>query len=209
MTFELNRLRRPAGLDGALELGAPLFDAAYLQRLRNGDDETAKHFDCNFRRLIRARVRGRFNQQLQQDLVDDVMATAVENIMRGAPRDAARLPGYIFGILSNSTKKALRPTRRGCDFVQLDFDRLSDGAETTDRRIEEREEAEAVSKTLRTLSDRDREVLVDLYYLELSRPEVCEKHRVTHGQLRLILFYAIRRFQKKWAQSQATEKSAS
>jgi RNA polymerase sigma factor (sigma-70 family) len=209
MTCELNRSPRPAGLDGAIEPGPPRFDAGYLQRLRNGDDETARHFDRHFRRLIRARVWGRFNQQLQQDLIDDVMATAIENIMRGELRDAARLPGYIFGILSNSTKRALRPTRRDADFVQLDFDRLSDGAETTDRRIEEREEAEAVSKTLRTLSDRDREVLVDLYYRELSRTEVCEKYRVTHEQLRLILFYAIRRFQKKWANSHATEKSPS
>ena len=210
IAFELIRNGRPDRLDGkgedrtavsgsSTDPKAPVFDEAYLRRLRSGDDETARHFDRHFRRLVRARVWGKFNRQIEQDLIDDVMAAAIEKIMQGQPRDATRLAAYIGGILSNSMKRAMRPTRLSTDFVQLDLDRISTGAKTADLRIEEREQAEAVSKTLGTLSRRDREVLVDLFYHDLSRQDVCEKHGVTTDQLRLILFYAIRRFQKKWS----------
>ena len=122
-----------------VEPAATSFDAAYLQRLRSGDDETVKHFDRYFRRLIGAKVWGKFSRQLEQDLVDEVMAAAIENILRGEPRDASRLPAYIFGILANSTKRALRPAKRDIHFVQIDHDRVADGEQTTDRRIEEKE----------------------------------------------------------------------
>jgi RNA polymerase sigma factor (sigma-70 family) len=199
LTYEVRGDWRSARLEVVFERAAPVFDAAYLQRLRSGDDETAKHFDRYFRRLVSAKVWGRFTRQLEHDLVDDVMAAVFENIMRGEPRDASRLPAYVFGILSNSTKRALRAARRDSDFVAIEHDRMSDGAQTADRRIEEREKQEAVLKTLGALSRRDREVLLDLFFHELSRKECCEKHCVTSDQLRLILFYAIRRFQKRWA----------
>jgi RNA polymerase sigma factor (sigma-70 family) len=176
----------------------PVFDDAYLERLRGGDDETAKHFDRYFRRLVRAKAWGKFNRQVEEELVDDVMAAAIENIMQGHPQEASRLPAYICGIFSNHMKRAMRPVRLNEAFVPFDLERVSDGAKTTELRMEEREKAQAVSKTLEALSRRDRQVLVDLFYNELSRKEVCGKHGVTGDQLRLILFYAIRRFQKKW-----------
>jgi RNA polymerase sigma factor (sigma-70 family) len=197
-TRELRQNRNRDDLDGASDPGPAVFDAAYLQRLRNGDDETAKHFDHYFRRLVRAKVWGKFTCQREEDLVDDVMAAAIENIMRGQPRDASRLAAYVCGIFSNSMKRAVRPGRRDAAFVPVDLERVSDGAKTAERRMEEKEKAEAVRKTLSALSRRDREVLIDLFYHELSREEVCQKHAVTNAQLRLILFYAVRRFQKKW-----------
>jgi RNA polymerase sigma factor (sigma-70 family) len=175
------------------------FDEAYLRRLRAGDDETAKHFDHHFRRLLRAKVWGKFDRQREQDLVDDVMADAIENIMQGKLSDASCLPAYVCGILSNSIKRTLRIARPQAISRRFDVERIADCAKTMDLQLEERERAEAITKTLSGLSRRDREVLIDLFYQELTRKEVCEKHGVTGDQLRLILFYAVRRFQKKWA----------
>jgi RNA polymerase sigma factor (sigma-70 family) len=212
ITFEFIRTGRPSRLGGksedltgvsgsSTEPKAQVFDQAYLERLRSGDDETAKHFSRYFRRVVRAKVWGKFSRQVEEDLIDDVMAAAIENIMRGQPRDASYLPGYVCGICLNLMRQAMRPSRPGDDFVLLDPDRISDSAKTTEVRIEEREKAEAVSKILSTLSRRDREVLVDLFYHELSRQEISEKHGVTTGQLRLILFHASRRFRKKWKEA--------
>jgi len=193
---EVRRERR-AGRDSALRPSG--FDEAYLQRLRSGDDETARHFDRHFRRLLRAKVWGKFNRQREEDLVDDVMAAAIENIMQGKLSDASSLPAYVCGILTNSIKRALRTARPQSISIRFEVERIPDRAKSTELRLEERERAEAVTKTLSSLSQRDREVLVDLFYHELSRREVCDKHGVTGDQLRLILFYAVRRFQKKWA----------
>ncbi len=169
-----------------------------MQRLQSGDDETARHFDRHFRRLLRVKVWGKFDRQREEDLVDDVMAAAIENIMQGKLSDASCLPAYICGILSNSIKRTLRTARPQAISTGLDVERIPDGAKTMELRLADRERAEAVTKTLSSLGRRDREVLVDLFYHELSRKEVCEKHGVTNDQLRLILFYAVRRFQKKW-----------
>lgn len=200
-TCESTRERRTSG-DNALSPNG--FDEAYLRRLRAGDDETARHFDRHFRRLLRAKVWGKFNRQREEDLVDDVMAAAIENIMQGKLIDASCLAAYMCGILSNSIKRALRTARPQAISPRFDIERIPDGAKTAELRLAEKERAEAVAKTLSSLTRKDREVLVDLFYRELSRKEVCEKHGVTNDQLRLVLFYAIRRFQKKWTHTFST-----
>jgi DNA-directed RNA polymerase specialized sigma24 family protein len=75
---------------------------------------------------------------------------------------------------------------------------FSDRAETCEERLFAEERAEAVRKVLGTLGRRDRGVLVDLFYKELTRAEVCGKYGVTRQQLRLILFHARERFRKGW-----------
>ncbi len=173
------------------------FDEVYLQRLRNGDDETAKHFNLYFRRLVRLKLWKKFDVLREDELVNDVMAAAMEKIMRGEPRDAAHLPGYICGICANMTKRELRPSASN-ERVEADFERIPDGTKTIEERLQESEKAKAVRKVLSGLGRRDREVLVDLFYHERKRDEICEKHGVTRDQLRMILFHARQRFQRDW-----------
>ena len=124
ITFEVIRSGRPSHLGGksedlsgfsgsSIDVKAQVFDQAYLERLRRGDDETAKHFDRYFRRVVRAKVWGKFSRQVEEDLIDDVMAAAIENVMQGQPRDASYLPGYICGICLNLMRQAMRPGRPG------------------------------------------------------------------------------------------------
>jgi len=173
------------------------FDDAYLQRLRSGDDETARHFDLYFRRLIRAKVWGTLDRQREADLIDDVMAAAIQGILRGKPRNASRLPGYICGICSNLTKVAMRP-KSNAEVAQADFDRIPDSGKTTVEKLQETEIEQAVRNVLSTLSQRDRKVLVDLFYNGLTRAEASRKRRLSRAQLRIILFHAMKRFKKKW-----------
>lgn len=173
------------------------FDDAYLLRLRSGDDDTARHFDRYFRRRIRAKVWGTFPRQRAEDLIDDVMAAAIQSIVLGKPESAGHLPAYIYGICSNLTKVAMRP-KANMEVAQPDFDHIPDCARTAIERLQQAETAQAVVSVLRTLSRRDREVLVDLFYHGLSRAETAKKHGVTRDQLRMILFHALKRFKKKW-----------
>jgi RNA polymerase sigma factor (sigma-70 family) len=174
-----------------------LFDEAYLQRLRSGDDETARHFDRYFRHRLRVKIRDKFNRQRAADLVDDVMAAAIESILQGKPENADRLPAYIYGICANLTKVAMRP-KANREWAQSEFDHVPDSAQTTIEKLQAAETQQAVLEVLRTLRRRDREVLVDLFYHGLSRVETAKKHGVTRNQLRMILFQALKRFKKKW-----------
>jgi RNA polymerase sigma factor (sigma-70 family) len=177
--------------------GVEQFDDGYLERLRHGDSETAQHFDRYFRRLIRAKVWGKFSRQRAEDLVDDVMAVAIQNIMQQKLDDASRLPGYICGICANLSKVSMRP-KSNREVLREDFERVADCAQTAVERLQEAEIAQAVGKVLSTLRRRDQEVLVDLFYNGLSREEAAEKYKVTCAQLRTILLRALKRFKKKW-----------
>ena len=72
------------------------FGEGYLARLRSGDDETVRHFNDHFRRLIRLKFWGQFKPERVEELANDVMAAAQEKILDGEPEDASRLPAYIF-----------------------------------------------------------------------------------------------------------------
>jgi RNA polymerase sigma factor (sigma-70 family) len=172
-----------------------LFDEAYLQRLRSGDDETARHFDRYFRHRLRPKVWDKFNRQRADDLVDDVMAAALQSILQGKPENADRLPAFIFGICVNLTKVAMRP-KANREWAQAEFDHVPDSAQTTLEKLQAAETQQAVLEVLRTLRRRDRDVLVDLFYRGLSRTETAQKHGITRDQLRMILFQT--RQKKSW-----------
>jgi RNA polymerase sigma factor (sigma-70 family) len=180
------------------------FDEGYLARLRNGDDETAKHFDRHFRRLVRLKLWHRFNGDRAQSLIDDCMAVALENVLRGEPKDATRLSAYVCGICSNLVKKEMRP-RPARQCVDLDIERLSDPGETIEEKLLAHERAKAVREVLDMLSVRDRNLLTEMFYNDLSRDEICAKYGLTRAQLRVALFHARCRFQRTWVRKFAAE----
>jgi RNA polymerase sigma factor (sigma-70 family) len=176
---------------------APVFDDGYLMRLRAGDDETARHFNSYFRRLLRLKLWGKFTREREEELVDSVMAAAIDKVMQGQPRKSAHLPAYVAGICSNLTNRSLR---RGLNVVGVDLDQMQvpDRANSAEANILLRERAQSVRSVLANLGQRDRGVLLDLFYHDAERDEVCRKYQVTRKTLRLILFRARQRFQAQW-----------
>jgi len=87
------------------ERGPVSFGQDYLARLRGGDDETLKHFNDHFRRLIRLKAWGQFNREQGEELANDVMAAVREKIAEGAPDVINRLPAYVFGICATLANK--------------------------------------------------------------------------------------------------------
>ena len=173
------------------------FDEGYLKRLRSGDEETAAHFNDYFRRLLRRWVWGKFNREQEEELVDSAMTAAFEKIRQGQPREATRLAAYVTGICVNRMRLALRPSfnTHGQDPEKL---HIQDQTRNPEEKLIENERAHEVREVLGTLGQRDRDVLVDLFYHEKDRAEVCEKHGVDRKTLRLILFRARKRFQNHW-----------
>ena len=75
---------------------------------------------------------------------------------------------------------------------------IQDHTRNPEEKLLENERAHEVREGWGTLGQRDRAVLVDLFYHEKDRAEVCEKHGVDRKMLRLILFRARKRFQNHW-----------
>ena len=176
-------------------MSSNIFDAGYLTRLRGGDEETAKHFDAYFRRMLRIKLWAKFGRAVPDDLTEDVMAAALEKILNGEPRDPACFAAYVRGICENLAKRPDPASHPGIDF---NFDQLSDHSLTAEESMISQERARNVRTVLTSLKPRDRLILIDLFYNEMDRDTVCERHAVTRDQLRLILFRARGRFQKRW-----------
>ena len=62
-------------------MSSNIFDEGYLMRLRAGDEETAKHFNDYFRRMLRIKLWAKYGHTVKNDLMDDVMAAALEKIL--------------------------------------------------------------------------------------------------------------------------------
>jgi RNA polymerase sigma factor (sigma-70 family) len=174
------------------------FDDDYLARLRGGDYETGKHFNAYFRRLLRLKLCGAFGSSEVNELIDEVMFVAITNIMRGQLRDSACLCSYVRSVCGNLTNKAIKTKLRD-GREDVDLDRIAAREQTVEQRLLRRENEKDVQAVLSGMSKRDRNVLVDLFYEGFTRDEVCARHApLTRAQLRMILFHARQRFQKRW-----------
>jgi RNA polymerase sigma factor (sigma-70 family) len=179
------------------------FDDDYLARLRNDDPETAEHFNRYFRRLLGIMLCGAFSHQQTQDLIDEVMFAVITNIMRGQPRDSAKLISYVRGVCSNLRNRTIRNRVNRPQEVEIELDRLTLRGDTAAERLLKQETEKKIQKVLRELSARDRNILTDLFYNELTRDEVCAKYPpLTRDQLKMILFHARQRFQKWWKKNE-------
>jgi hypothetical protein len=81
------------------------FDEAYMERLRSGDKETARHFDRHFRPLLRLKLWGRVNWKREEQLIDEVMKEAIEGIRREELSGPMRLPAYVCAICTRLLKQ--------------------------------------------------------------------------------------------------------
>ena len=107
------------------------------------------------------------------------MAIALENIFKGQLRDAACLPGYVRAICANIARRPDSSSQT----VELDLDRISARSLSAEQNLLAEERANLVRNVLRTLAIRDRNILVDLFYNDLKREEVCAKYGVTRTNL--------------------------
>jgi len=181
------------------------FDDAYLARLRNNDEETARHFLKHFRRAVGSMLFGKFYRQREVDLAEEVMAAAMERIMAGEPRGGALLPAHVRGVCLNFMRMEIDQIRSRPERGHSDPDKLPGRGKTPDESARTREVAQAVWDVLATLRIRYRNILIDIFYHELDRGEVREKYGKTPEQMRQILFHGRRRFQEEWRKRNETD----
>lgn len=168
-----------------------VFDRDYLVRFREGDDETAKHFLNHFRTLLRTRFAAKFGKQTRDEMIDEILGKAVEAIMQGKVQDAAKLPAYVLAFSGRAVAQAR--SRQSMPNVGPALAARIEFAEAI--RPGESVQVDNVRRVLATLTPRDRGILEDLFFYQLSKEEVCNKYKITGDHLRLALFRLRKRFQ--------------
>lgn len=169
------------------------FDDAYVRRLREGDRETAEHFDAYFRELIRAKLRGR----VPVDAIPDILQTTFVRVLEKLHdlRDGAKLGAFVFGICDNVTREHYRGEKRNLrtDAAPVPFEPAPIDAELITA-----ESCSAVRATLGAMPGRDSDILRAVFLDEVPKDEVCRRFSVDRNYLRVLLHRAKEEFRKRF-----------
>lgn len=178
--------------------GSPAEAEEFARRLRAGDpcaeDELARRYRAGLLLMLGRRLR---DPARAEDLCQETLRIALQNLRSGALREPERLAAYLRGIAANLARREHRGLWR-----RVPLDRASD---VPDRSPDPREELLAserrhlVHAVLAGLSSRDRDVLSEFYLRGIDKASVCERHGFTPSQFDVIKFRALRRFGRLWA----------
>jgi RNA polymerase sigma-70 factor (ECF subfamily) len=173
------------------------FDAVYLDRLREGDPDTQRHFCDYFGVLLQIKLaNGVRSWQMLQDVRQETLLRVLQAVQDGKISQPAGLGAFVW----TTSNYVLWQFRRAEDRYQ------SGGAappEPADERMEiERDLIRAdlqreVHETLSELGGKDREILRQLFFEERDKVELSHEMGVSPEYLRVLLHRAKERFRNK------------
>ncbi len=166
------------------------FDAAYVQRLREGDPATEEHFARYFGELIQIKAASRLRSSTGADDVrQETLLRVLRNLREGTIEHPERLGAYVYTVSNHVIQETFRRNRRTGD--------LPDGAgeipseETSaESDLLQAERSNLVQRALSELSEKDRELLRRIFLDDEDKDAVCKELSVTREYLRVLLHRA-------------------
>ena len=170
------------------------FDKAYVERLREGDPTTERHFVSYFEQLLRIKLRAR---RLARDVVDDLsqktFVRVIQKVRKEEVRQPERFGAFVNAICNNVLLEHYRENRKN---LQMDETHL----ETTDKVLDlegmlvSKQCGERVRKILAEMPLRDRELLRAIFLDEKDKDAVCKEFDVERDYLRVLVHRAKDKF---------------
>jgi len=175
------------------------FDKEYVERLREGDAETERHFVAYFDRLLRILLRARM---LPPDKVEDVTQETFRRVLAALRRDGAirqpeRFGSFVNSICKNTLYERERSGRRTEPLDEAHAE-IVDHVVDVHEALERQESREQVRVILKTMPNKDRELLRDIFFLEKDKDEICREKGVDREYLRVLVHRAKTRFRSEF-----------
>jgi len=159
-----------------------------VEGIRRGDNAAVEELYAVFAKGIRFLLWRQLGQQDLDDRVHDIFLMVVQSIQRGEVREPERLMGYVRTIVRRQAagyiEDAMNARRK-----QICIDSaapIRDRALNPERLAIEEQNSEVAMRVLRSLPERDREVLVRFYLKEQTPERICADLNLTETQFRLI-----------------------
>ena len=178
------------------------FDKAYVERLREGDPATERHFAAYFGKFLRIRLRAR---RLAPDEIDDVVQETLLRVMNTVNQGGVRQPecfgSFVNSICNNILLEHYRfhaknqPVDNGHTEIQdkvLDLEGLLVSQET----------AKHVRRILDELPKRDRNILRSMFFDEKEKDAICQEFGVERDYLRVLVHRAKDKFRALYEKDQ-------
>ncbi|MGZ5288505.1 MAG: RNA polymerase sigma factor [Actinomycetota bacterium] len=189
--------------------GRPLDDHELVARARDGD---ADAFGALVARHQRAAFRVAWLIARDPGEAEDAVQEAFVKAWRAMPRFRADAPfrPWILRIVSNEARNRARSTRRRDALVLREAAAAGagDAAPSPEAAALSRDEAEALTRALDRLPERDRMVIAYRWLLDLSEAETAEILGVRLGTVKSRLSRALRRLREELGDGARTEPEA-
>ena len=136
----------------------------------------------------------RVGPECAPDRLHDTFVAVVEAIQAGAIREPERIMGFVRTVLRYQARAEIRVRRRLRREQSEEKDELLDRRPTPEHAHLEMERRELMRSNLRSLGERDREILQRFYLDDQSQQIICAEMHLTKTQYRLLKSRAKARF---------------
>jgi RNA polymerase sigma-70 factor, ECF subfamily len=134
--------------------------------------------------------------QEMDDKVHDTFVIVVQAIQRGELREPERLMGFVRTIVRRQVAAHINQTvrRRNYDDVDVNGQGVKDSSRDPEQAAMDKQREALATKILKSISQRDRDVLTRFYLMEQSQEQICMDMGLTETQFRLLKSCAKARF---------------
>lgn len=167
-----------------------------VDRIRKGDPAGMEELYRLFSRGIRFYLCRQLGPQELEDKVHDTFLIVVQAVRRGELRDPERLMGFVRTVVRRQVAAHIDHAVQN----RKEQAELQSGYSISDARSNPEEDAivqqrlEIMTRVLRSLSRRDREILTRFYLRGESQERICSEMNLTETQFRLLKSRAKARF---------------
>ena len=167
-----------------------------VDRIQRCDESGMEDLYRLFGRGIRYYLCRQLGHQELDDKVHDTFVIVVQAIRRGELREPERLMGFVRTVVRRQVAAYIDEvvhSRR--DELNLDLGvRVADRRNNPEQTAAFRQKVEFMLAILRSLSERDREILTRFYLDEQSQEQICQEMDLSETQFRLLKSRAKARF---------------
>ena len=172
------------------------FDAAYLQRLAEGDSHTEQHFCAYFSELIRIKARSR---HLTQTLAEDIRQETFLRVLRtvrspGGLRTAECLGAFVNSVCNNVLREGFRDKKRHEPPADEPAPLPDTVTPSPEAQLISDEAKASVRRVLEAMTPHNSRLLRAILLDERDREEICREYGVSPDYLRVLLHRAKKEF---------------
>lgn len=167
-----------------------------VRRIQRGDPDAMEELYRLFSRGIRYYLCRQLGPQELEDKVHDTFLIVVQAVQRGELREPERLMGFVRTVVRRQVAAHIDDavqTRKEQAELQCGYS-ISDLRNNPEEDAIAHQRREIMTRVLRSVSRRDREILTRFYLLGESQETICDEMKLTETQFRLLKSRAKARF---------------
>jgi RNA polymerase sigma-70 factor (ECF subfamily) len=180
------------------------FDKAYVDKLRDGDPETERHFAGYFGRFLRIRMRAR---RLAPDVIDDALQETLLRVMKTVHQGGIRRPecfgSFVNSICKNILLEHYRSSVKDQSMDDVQGLEIADKVLDLDGLLVTQETAKCVRRILEELPQKDRKILRSLFFEDIEKDAICVEFGIERDYLRVLVHRAKDKFRVLYEKDQS------